>query len=855
MPAITFDSTTLRIDGAPALIQAGALHYFHLPHADLWPPALERMRMAGLNAVLVPFPWAYHSPAAGLYDFTGPRNIPALLDAVERAGLWLIAAAGPWTPGFDVGGVPSWCRHLGDFAPRCDSEVPPGPSFTFLRTVREWWERLFPCFVNRPNLLLLSLDPGACDAGDPLSRYVHPLISLARELGVHAPCVLPAELLPDGALAEERILAWTRLEMGEAPEGSLLEGTGQAPAIAEVALTPALPQRHGQAPATLLPPGHPRPALLATLAQSVTVYALAPAHRGVAWGYWNADPADAAAPLGEGSVFPDAYYYTRKLTQTAESLGSALTAARAEPMAYASEPRTLRAARTGETATLAFLDAALAEHAGVRVSLALGGELLTTGPVPLLDGAVRFLPLNWKLAGGVVLTTTLEPVLHTAVAGRHLLILSNTVGGDLLLSDDFRLRHARGPVRTQRTSGGLAVRFEPSRVASLLLDGPEGSLQLLALAPQLAARVWPLDDGWRTTPAYPATWRPAPEDPERGLVIGPEFVQPRAGAAVAGSGGVCAYLGRDKGAGYRWGPWRGSDPHTWLSPLAWPAPRPVKPPALVWEPPRQGADEVSPAYDDAGWRYIAQRAPLAMTEHGVETGFVWYRGRFKGQAGAVTLRCPHACDVFFNGAHIAALNPAPDAPPDVPKTLPLPARLLRDENVLAILVEGMTNTASWEALRAPRGLLSCELDSGLPLLWRIRGGLSGERLVQGFPGYAEVAWLPEFGSPQTLAASGDVFAITWHNAFFEWDLPDAVECSLYLFLEQIPAKAYIFLNGMLVGRYWDAYSVQSRFWLPEGILRRGGENELLIAQWTRGAKPGIGVARLETGPVMQWFVS
>lgn len=846
MPIITFDSATLRIDGAPALIQAGTLHYFRLPHPDLWAPVLERMRMAGLNAAAIPFPWAYHSPAAGLYDFTGPRHLPALLDAVERAGLWLIAAAGPWTPGFDVGGVPSWCRHQGDFAPRCRSEVPPGPSFTFLRTVREWWERLFPCFVDRPNLLLLSLDPGVCDEGEPLSRYATPLISLARELGARVPCVVPSDLLPDGDSGAADVLGWTRLETGEA-----LAGT-----VVEVALTPALPQRHGQAPATLLPAGHPRPTLAAVLAQGATIYTLTPAHRGVAWGYWDADSADTAAPLGEGCVFPDAYYHARTLTQTAESLGRALATAHPEPMAYASEPRALRSARTGELATLAFLDAGLAEHAGVRVSLALGGELVTTGPTPLLDGAVRLLPLNWKLAGGTLLTTTLEPVLHTAVAGRHLLILSNAAGGDLLLSADFRLRHARGPARAQRTSAGLSVRFEASRMASLLLDGPDGPLQLLALAPHLAARVWPLDDGWRTTPAYPALWRPAPEDPERGLVIGPEFVQPRGAAGSRDAGGACAYLGRDRGAGYRWGPWRGSDPHTWLSPLAWPAPRPVKPPALEWESPRPGALEVAPGYDDGGWRYIAQRAPLSMTEHGVETGFVWYRGRFKGQAGAVTLRCPHACDIFFNGVHIAALNPAPGAPPDAPKTLPLPARLLRGENLLAILIEGVSHNPSWETLYAPRGLLSCELDSGLPLLWRIRGGLSGERLLQGFPGYAEVAWLPEAAPLQASApAADDVFGITWHNAFLEWDLPDAVECPLYLFLEQAPAKAYIFLNGLLVGRYWDAYSAQSRFWLPEGILRRNGVNELLIAQWTRGAKPGIGVARLETGPVMQWFVS
>jgi len=56
----------------------------------------------------------------------------------------------------------------------------------------------------------------------------------------------------------------------------------------------------------------------------------------------------------------------------------------------------------------------------------------------------------------------------------------------------------------------------------------------------------------------------------------------------------------------------------------------------------------------------------------------------------------------------------------------------------------------------------------------------------------------------------------------------------------------------LIGRYWDGRGPQHRFWLPEGLLRRTGENELLIAQWTRGAQPGIGLARLEHGAIMQW---
>ncbi|MBN1246507.1 MAG: beta-galactosidase, partial [Anaerolineae bacterium] len=103
----------ITLDGRPALIQAGALHYFRLPHAGLWSPVLDRIRMGGLNAVLVPLPWSYHSPEAGFHDFTGPRDLGRLFDDVERAGLWLIPHLGPWVgAGLDAGGLPAWALAL-----------------------------------------------------------------------------------------------------------------------------------------------------------------------------------------------------------------------------------------------------------------------------------------------------------------------------------------------------------------------------------------------------------------------------------------------------------------------------------------------------------------------------------------------------------------------------------------------------------------------------------------------------------------------------------------------------------------------------------------------------------------------
>jgi hypothetical protein len=834
--SISVERGRLRVDGRPALIQAGTLHYVRLPHPDLWDPVLQRMRMAGLNAVVVPCPWAYHSPAPGHYDVTGPRDLEYLFDVVADNGLWLIPHAGPWVPAqMNAGGLPPWFMHHPDVQPHCESTAPVGPSFAFLRYVREWWEQVLPLLRERPNLLLLALDPGPCVGQGALPRYVTALIDLAQEMGVEVPLVTPA--LPGAAESVALVPLYRRPPSGEGP-GLYVIDTGP-----EGAPGRGTDSDIRAALARTLGPEHPKPRMCRAAGLGATCTTLSPAHAGATWGYWGTPQAPTVhgvgAPILEGGELPPAYDLARQTALLLETLGDVLTGAYptstgyAPQVVYTSDPACLQATRASATTTVAFLGAPDTRDYETRVSLALGDELLTSEPLWLPAGSARVLPLHWPVAGGQVMTTTLEPVLRITVAGRHLLVLSNPTGGDLLLSADFRPHHARGPVRTQRTDAGLSVRFEAARLTSLLLDGPDGTLQLLALAPRFATRVWPLDDSWRTTPTYPAHWTPAPEDPARGLVIGPDFVQPQ-------PDGGYEYLVTEKGFGYRWGPWRGSDPKTWLAPIMWRAPQPVRVPELAWTT-RAGAPEVLPHYDDRAWRPAAVGTPSAPQGQTTPYGFVWYRGSFEGRAREVTLHCPHAADVFLNGTLVAALNaPRAAGAPSTRKTLPLPPHLLRSENVLAVLVEVLGDHQSWDTVSQGQGLLACALDGDTPLRWRMRHGLSGERTVQGFPGFADWPLVPDDGTD----------ALVWHRATFGLALPEAVEVPLFLHLERAPTRSYIYFNGQLVGRYGEVGVPQTRFWLPAG-LRQRGDNELLIAQWTRGASPGLGVARLVHGTVRQ----
>src|SRR5262249_7159195 len=73
---------------------------------------LEKMHSNGYNAVSIYFDWGYHSPAPGVYDFTGVRDMDQLLDIANEVGIYVIARPGPYINAeTDAGGFPAWLEE------------------------------------------------------------------------------------------------------------------------------------------------------------------------------------------------------------------------------------------------------------------------------------------------------------------------------------------------------------------------------------------------------------------------------------------------------------------------------------------------------------------------------------------------------------------------------------------------------------------------------------------------------------------------------------------------------------------------------------------------------------------------
>ena len=106
---VTWDGYSFMVDGQRTYLWSGEFHYFRLPSPDLWRDVFQKMKAAGFNSTSLYFDWGYHSPAPGVYDFSGVRNVDAVLDAAQDAGLYVIARPGPYINAeVDGGGFPGW---------------------------------------------------------------------------------------------------------------------------------------------------------------------------------------------------------------------------------------------------------------------------------------------------------------------------------------------------------------------------------------------------------------------------------------------------------------------------------------------------------------------------------------------------------------------------------------------------------------------------------------------------------------------------------------------------------------------------------------------------------------------------
>lgn len=321
-------------------------------------------------------------------------------------------------------------------------------------------------------------------------------------------------------------------------------------------------------------------------------------------------------------------------------------------------------------------------------------------------------------------------------------------------------------------------------------------------------------------------------------------------------------------------------------------------PALTtWRFARE-SPETAPGFDDSRWVRATEKATsnpnvpradsLLADDYGFHYGFVWYRGHFSGRGGEryLYIFARNSYSVWLNGVYLgssslhndlkntddqlALYNPRPSNANYADGLLfHIPRGLVRPGagNVIAILTESLGHNIGFEngqLTRSPMGLLSVQIRGSRrapSIAWRLQGaaaataaqltsdngmlaplnasGLYGERNGWYRPGYRDAAW-QRVHVPDNWAARGLRWqGVGWYRTTFSLNLPTGMDVPLGLYIPRAQDKVVIWLNGLLIGRYWQQAGPQHTFYLPAGLLHVQGRNTLALAVWNRGDAGGL----------------
>lgn len=183
---VSLDQYSLMLDGKRTFIWSGEFHYWRLPSPDLWRDVLQKMKAEGYDAVSIYFDWAYHSPAPGVYNFTGVRDVDKLLDIAQQVGLYVIARPGPYINAeTSAGGFPGW---LTTQAGKARSDAP-----DYLAAADEWLTHIDAILARHQYtngtgpVILYQIENELASTGTSQRNYMQHLYDKVRADGITVP--------------------------------------------------------------------------------------------------------------------------------------------------------------------------------------------------------------------------------------------------------------------------------------------------------------------------------------------------------------------------------------------------------------------------------------------------------------------------------------------------------------------------------------------------------------------------------------------------------------------------------------------------------------------------------------------
>jgi beta-galactosidase GanA len=783
---VGYDHYSLTVDGKRIFLWSGEFHYFRLPSPELWRDVLEKIRSAGFNGISLYFDWAYHSPAPGVYDFTGVRDVDRLLRLAEELGLYVVARPGPYINAeVTGGGFPAWLKQV----PGRGRSSDPG----YTAAYRDWLGHINPIIARHQvtrggSVLLYNVENEY--AVNTSVEYMTDLQNQARAAGITVPITHNA--CCDAA-------SWSS-SWGSGPGAVQIPGVDDYPQSFECQ-TPGTWGPWGEGVTERLRDDAPvyaaeyqggaidlnragydacraltGPSYMKFFHKNNLITSGATAHSfymafgGTNWG-WLGQPNDVYTSYDYGAAITESRQLTAKYDEFKRQgyfVTSVAPLTKTDPAAapVPANPSVAASARANPDTRTQFV---LVRHTDRAVSTDDMSTLDWSAPdgrysVPVrVNGRdAKVLVAGYNLGGQRLVWSSSEIMTHAFIGGRDIALLYGRSGesGSTVLrySDRPTVRVLDGAVSSSYNpaNGDLRLDYVHSGLARVEITGGGRRPVLLLLGTdETAARFWRLD-----TNAGPVLVNGTAL--ARSARVDGNTVRLRADTEADGEVevfgpasarrlvvGVEAVRTRTTASGSLVGRVRGPDP--------------VSLPELTGWRVRAEAPESQPGFDDSHWTVAdktSSTSPLPPKtlpvlyagDYGFDYGHVWYRGRFTATGAETTVSLNAITgkngvyQVWLNGRYLgqAAGGTQADTDPDNPTPNPdpgrgdftIPAGLLTPGSsaVLSVLVENMGHNDDWIAndmrFKQPRGLIGASVTgSSVPIAWRIQGTRGGRDLV------------------------------------------------------------------------------------------------------------------------------
>ncbi|MDD5502019.1 MAG: beta-galactosidase [Candidatus Thermoplasmatota archaeon] len=910
---VTFDKYSLMIDGQRIMSIGGEFHYWRLPAPEMWKDVLLKMKAANYNTVTIYFYWGFHSPAEGVYDFTGIRDIDYLLDVCEEVGLYVSARPGPYICAeVDAGGFPGWLVAKGDdVLLRCQQPAPGAQvpvlgvySEGYMNYVDQWFSHVVPIIAkhqitNGGSVIAFQIE-NEYSAINGIKQYMQELYTMAQKYGINVPIyhndnpiqgswadvtdIYGTDMYPttdpstewttstfsglDGLESQVRGYATKvpcPMYMVEY-QGGWYDGWGVAGASYDARRAWLNAQYYNIIDKSLL-------------GQGFTMYSHYMFYGGTNWEYWMNPEVytsyDYGAAVREGRGLSEQYYSMKKIAMQVDGFTDAFAKTDATSDVTASNGAALYKVRTNPDtkSCLVFLRNADI-NGGIKTTLTatVDGAQYTipsSGEINMPDRSMKILMVNYNLGNSKLVYSTSELLTKKNLGDRTAIVLF----GDENADGETVLKFASEP---NVIMSDAAHSWDGAKKTLKLNYKHTAGYQYVLLESDGKKMLFIITDQKEAGKFYTFS------SPQGDFLVGGEYLV--RGIAVQGNqvsidietnstcdvtviapfdlGGMKvngASVSAEHDATIRSAKFSVSAPHSYQVPQL-----------SNWKF-MQETPEIVPEYDDSSWVSIPFGAEMDMDIYGFHYGFTWYRGTFTVIAPtpldlALEVDARHCYSVYLNsqylGTHttfnqdIQYSQAGPNAAngwnqPD-PAIFQIPSGLVvPGKNVIAILTESLGHNKNFMLFadaKNPRGVISANMVGidGLMTEWRIMGSMYGERNGWAMPGFDRSTWQPVSVPDNWKSRSLDYQGIGWYSTNFSVDIPENQDVPIYVNIENCQSKSNIYLNGVMIGRYWDEKGPQHKFILPKGVLDVNGANNLCIAVWNRGQDGGLGKVTLET---------